>query len=83
MIAAKQLTLLPEDRKRLWRQQDAVERVMADGSEWTLRTLADRVGAGEASVSARLREARKHGWLLVKRRDATRPGLWWYALVRP
>lgn len=48
------------DGKRLGKQYIAVLRLMSDGVWRSLGEIADAVGAPEASVSARLRDARKH-----------------------
>lgn len=52
-------TLEPQDHTRLSTQQEKVRALMADGRWWTLRDLAERVGASEAGVSARVRDLRK------------------------
>ena len=64
------LVEVPGDGARLGRQLDAVQSLMRDGAWRTLRTIADAVGGGEASVSARLRDLRKdrYGRFVVTRR---------------
>jgi len=68
----------PADIPRLNRLLDRVLHVMRDGQEHTLRELAQRCGGGEASVSARLRDLRREGLPITKRRDPNVAGLWWY-----
>lgn len=50
---------------------------------YTLHALARAANCSEASASARLRDLRKPkfgGLNIQKKRDATRPGIWWYWL---
>lgn len=63
-------TLEPQDHGRLGTQQERVRALMADGRWWTLKQLAERVGASEAGVSARVRDLRKarFGGFEVERR---------------
>lgn len=80
------MTLSPHDSPRLGRLMACVLEVMSDGA---FRTLAEIVSAcaargvrtGEASVSARLREARNdHGREVESRNEGN--GLWRYS-IRP
>jgi len=48
------------DRERLGRQLCAVVELMADGKARTLQEIARETGFPEASISARLRDIRKH-----------------------
>jgi len=50
------------DWERLNTLQGRVYRFMQDGQWRTLRSIADRCGGSEASVSARLRDLRKEKW---------------------
>jgi hypothetical protein len=75
----------PADRQRLHRQLDEVRHLMADG-EW--RTLADIEWAlahkhSQASLSARLRDLRKTGWTVDRRRVKPGSGTFEYRAVRP
>lgn len=45
---------------------------------WTLREIADELGYPEASISARLRDLRKQGYPVERRRVAGQRGLWEY-----
>lgn len=72
-----------EDYVRLSRQQLAVyEALTTSPGWWTLRELADAVGASETSVSARLRDLRKpkHGGHTVERKRLE-GGLYAYRLL--
>lgn len=74
-----------EDYVRLNRQQQRVYDVLTRPDAhpwWTLRALADAVGASEASVSARLRDLRKpkHGGHTVERKRLE-GGLYAYRLL--
>lgn len=55
------------DGKRLAKQQQTVRDVMLDGEWRTLRLIAQITGAPEASVSARLRDLRKAGYLVERK----------------
>ena len=48
-----------QDSLRLHRQLGKVWNVVKNGAWFTLREIADQIGAPEASVSARLRDLRK------------------------
>ncbi len=78
----QQPALLPADRKRLAAQYLKVEAVMADSEWWTLSDLADYTGHPEASVSARLREMRRKGWTVDRRRHRPGSGTWEYRAWR-
>lgn len=55
------------DGKRLAKQKTAVRDVMLDGEWRTLHLIAQITGAPEASVSARLRDLRKAGYLVERK----------------
>ncbi len=64
--------LTRDDHTRLNTQQERVRSLMADGRWWTLSALAERVGASEAGVSARVRDLRKArfgGYSVERRRE--------------
>lgn len=77
-----------QDGDRLRSQLQRVLRFMtwskataADASRgwwWTLREIADELGYPEASISARLRDLRKQGYPVERRRVAGQRGLWEY-----
>jgi hypothetical protein len=70
------------DGGRLRVQFDAVMREMADGQWHTLEGLSRATGASEASVSARLRDARKARFgSHVIEREYVRRGLWQYRMA--
>ena len=75
------------DLTRLNAQTRAVYAAVRDGAWRTLREIADRTGAPEASVSARLRDLRKpkFGGFTVNRRRRGDPkaGLWEYQVLPP
>ncbi len=73
-----------KDQERLSSLLSLVHGVLADGRWHTLEDISGRVGAGEASVSARVRDLRKFrfGSHVIESRRA-RAGLWVYRLVRP
>lgn len=78
------MTLSPADRPRLARQLAAVLTVMADGKWRTFREIEDALAAqgihaGHPSISARLRQARTHGYAVERRLLA--PGLWAYRVL--
>lgn len=70
------------DGGRLAAQYTAVMRYMADQQWHTLAEIAEAVGAPEASVSARLRDARKkrNGGHVVERQYVSH-GLWQYRMA--
>ena len=76
-----------QDEARLTAQLQAVQAVMADGRWRTLRCIARRVNAPEASVSARLRDLRKErfgSWDVERRRVTRGQGLYEYRVkARP
>ena len=71
-----------QDSFRLHRQLGKVWDVMKNGAWFTLREIADQIGAPEASVSARLRDLRKpkFGSNIVER-EYIGQGLYRYRLV--
>lgn len=71
------------DGKRLNAQLFAVRAAMGDGQWWTLADLAERCGAPEASVSARIRDLRKprFGGHMIERRFVRR-GLFEYRMQK-
>jgi len=58
----------PANTPRLARQLGAVLENVKGGAWWTLADLATAVNAPEASVSARLRDCRRLGWDVRRRR---------------
>lgn len=56
------------DGPRLQKQLHAVAECMADGEWRTLAEIAAATGAPEASVSARLRDLRRRGFAVDRRR---------------
>lgn len=77
-------TYEPEhDRARLGAQARLVWDVMIDGTWRTLAELADRTGAPEASVSARLRDLRKPEWGGYEVERRRRVNAYEYRLVLP
>jgi hypothetical protein len=69
------------DGRRLARQLGSVQWLMADGAWRTLRRIATALDYPEASVSARLRDIRKQGYLVERRRFKPGSGLWEYRVV--
>ena len=70
------------DGQRLNRQQSVVFAAMLDGRWHTLSELHAATGAPEASVSARLRDFRRLGFTVARRRRGDpSSGLWEYLLV--
>jgi len=71
------------DHERLGEQLLRVGHVMADGQWHTLREIASRTKDPEASISARLRDLRKHkfGGYTVEH-ERVGQGLWRYQLRR-
>jgi hypothetical protein len=75
-----------QDRDRLARQLTAVRALMHDGQWHTLREIADKIGAPEASVSARLRDLRKTrfgAWIVDRQRVTDGHGLFRYRMRAP
>jgi hypothetical protein len=70
------------DGDRLGKQMAAVMREMGDREWHTLEGLSRATGASEASVSARLRDARKSrfGGHVIER-EYVRRGLWQYRMA--
>jgi biotin operon repressor len=72
------------DRERLSTLLESVLNTMRTGRWWTLRELQETVGHSEAGISARIRELRKMGWTMDRRRrpsvEASR-GLFEYKLA--
>jgi hypothetical protein len=71
------------DAARLGAQQRKVYDLMQDGAWRTLYEIACKTGAPEASASARLRDLRRAGLVVERRRMASMPGLWEYRVVMP
>lgn len=61
------LTEDPDAIRRLTRLLDRVERYTSNGAWVSLSQLADACGGTEASVSARLRDLRKKGYIVDRR----------------
>jgi len=74
-------TYTASDRARLARQYDRVYSVMSDGEWRTLRDISSYTSSPEASVSARLRDARKDGNIVLRRRVPGGNGLHEYKLL--
>lgn len=66
------------DGKRLGAQLEKVRRATADGFWMTLAAISVLAGAPEASVSARLRDLRRAGYTVDRRRVPDFLGLWEY-----
>lgn len=64
---------------RLNRQTAAVLAFMRDGKPRTIAEVAEAVGCGENSASARIRELRTHGFVVTRHKTATR-GLYLYSV---
>jgi len=74
-------TFDPEkDYERLNRQQRLVFDVMKDGKWRTLRIIGALTVQPEASISARLRDFRKLGLTVERRRVEGQSGLWEYSV---
>ena len=71
------------DRDRLNRQARAVFDCIRGGGWWTLREISEATGEPEASISARLRDFRKHGWTVHRERRKPLGGTWMYSLELP
>lgn len=70
-----------KDQARLETQYARVLRA-AKSAEWfTLGLMSARTGAPEASVSARLRDFRRAGYTVERRRVPGEAGLWEYRLM--
>jgi len=93
-----QLALFPEprfrgrtfnpqrDQVRLESQQERVTALMADGRWRTLQQISAALGYPEASISARLRDARRSihgGWIVERERVPGGNGLWRYRMRKP
>lgn len=75
-------TFDPEiDGPRLAQQQRKVFDLMKDGQWRTLAKIAAETGAPEASVSARLRDLRRVGLTVERRRFDAHAGLWLYRVA--
>ena len=75
-------TFDPEiDGPRLARQQRVVYDLMQDGAWRTLYEIACKTGAPEASASARLRDLRRAGLTVERRRLAGMPSVWEYRVA--
>lgn len=57
-----------QDSTRLGKQLEAVKRLMSDGHWRTLSEISLHVPGSEAGISARLRDCRKIGWTVERRR---------------
>ncbi len=68
---------------RLLPQRERIFECMSDGNYWTLQSIAHRVGASEAGVSARLRDFRKAEWgsHTVMKKQKYPSNQWLYQLV--
>lgn len=66
------------DRERLGAQFCAVVELMADGKARTLQEIARETGFPEASISARLRDIRKHYGTDAMESKRASGGLWTY-----
>ena len=77
-----ELSLFPPEHKRT--QYEMVERVMRTGMPWTLVGIRAAIHgrASEASISARLREMRKKGWVITRRAGRSR-GMFEYIASKP
>jgi biotin operon repressor len=72
-----------EDVPRLSSQLERVEKYMSDRQWHSLRQIAAATGCLETAASARLRDLRKKGHTVVKRRDLTVRGLYYYKVYAP
>lgn len=70
------------DRRRLAAQQARVLEAVKEGAWVTLAGLSARLGDPEASISARLRECRKLGYVVERRRVREGGGQWEYRVAR-
>lgn len=71
-----------KDRARLARQYADVVAAMSDGLWHTLAYIASAANAPEASASARLRDMRRDGWVVHRRRVEGGNGLNEYRATR-
>lgn len=67
-----------EDIPRLSTQLERVESFMNDRQWHSLRQIAAATGCLETAASARLRDLRKGGYTVDRRKDERVRGLWWY-----
>lgn len=76
------------DGERLTTQQQRVEAIMADGFWRTLPSLSAELRRrfagkyGEASISARIRDMRRHGWRVDRERLHSNSGLFQYRAIK-
>ena len=73
------------DRDRLMTQQERVTELMQDGKSRTLQQISKSLGIPEASVSARLRDARREihgGWNVISKPVKGHRGLWTYSFTK-
>jgi hypothetical protein len=77
------------DRERLSSQQRRVEELVSDGEPRTLyeiavalRKLYPHTHFPEASISARLRDMRRVGYIVERTRKSAKSGLWVYRAVK-
>lgn len=78
-----QSTLDPQiDGPRLAAQLARVRDAVACGGWLTLRWIAWAADCPEASASARLRELRRYGWTVERKRAAPGSGTWLYKVTR-
>jgi hypothetical protein len=70
----------PADAQRLGRQLLLVKGVVMNAGWLTLARIAALTGAPEASVSARLRDLRRMGLAVQRRRTAPGSGQWEYSV---
>lgn len=71
---------MQKDGARLRTQMDRVRSIMGSGEWFTLNVLALCTGGSEAGVSARIRDLRKEGRTVERRRIPGENGLWEYRL---
>lgn len=80
---------VPVTTAHLLRQLDRVAEVMRPGAWWTLIALACETNArfgvidSEAALSARLRDLRKHGWAVERKRTREGSNQWLYRATAP
>jgi len=70
--------LEPHDRARLGRQLLLVKGLMGDGKWRTLSEIEALTGAPQASISARLRDIRRMGLRVERKRAGPERGTWLY-----